>query len=147
MNRLYVVALVLGLLLLVVVVELLRRRQLREKYAALWIVVGVSSLVLAVLPAVLIDVAVFLGFQVPANMLFLLAAIVLTTISMQLSLEAGHREDETQRLGEEVALLRLEIQRLAIRDCPLSDGGVNGTRSGRVVPDRAAAEGPSSVRS
>jgi hypothetical protein len=115
MSRLYVVALVLGLLLLGIVVELLRRRQLREKYAALWIVVGGSGLLLATFPEVLTQAARLLGFQVPANLLFLLAAVGLTAISMHLSLESGYREGEGQRLAEEVALLRVEVQRLSNR--------------------------------
>lgn len=57
----YPAALVLGVLLLGVVVKLLRRRQLREKYAALRIVVGLGSVVLAVFPAGLATVAVLLA--------------------------------------------------------------------------------------
>ncbi|HET9654758.1 MAG TPA: DUF2304 domain-containing protein [Kineosporiaceae bacterium] len=121
MTGIYPAALVLGLILLGIVVELLRRRQLREKYAALWLAVGIASLVLAIFPGLLVWTAHRLGFEVPANFLFLVAAVVMAAISMQLSLESGHLEDETQRLAEEVALLRLEVQRLSARDVAPSD--------------------------
>ena len=116
MTRIYPAALVIGLLLLGVTGELLRRRQLREKYAALWLVVGLGSLVLAVFPGLLTAVSRPLGFAVPANLLFLLAVAVLTAICMHLSLETGRLESETQRLAEEVALLRLDLSRLRDRD-------------------------------
>lgn len=101
-----------AVLVLFIVFELLRRRQLREKYAALWIFVGFVSLFFAIWPGVFASLSRLLGFGLPVNMAFAGAAIVLLLISMQLSLESGRREDETQRLAEEVALLRLEIERL-----------------------------------
>jgi hypothetical protein len=112
MNGPYLAALVLGAVLLGVLFELLRRRRLREKYAALWIVVGLLTLVLAVVPGLLTTVAQALGFALPANLLFLLGGVLLTTISLQLSGEVGRLEDESQRLAEEVALLRLDLDQL-----------------------------------
>jgi hypothetical protein len=109
-----------GLLVLVLTFELLRRRALREKYAALWLLVAVVALVFALFPSVLDRLAGVLGFQVPANLLFALAALVLLAVSMQLSLELGRVEDQSQRLAEEVALLRLDLEQLR-DDTPSSD--------------------------
>jgi hypothetical protein len=116
-------ATVFGAVVLVVTVELLRRRQLREKYAALWILVSLTTVVVSVFPPLLVSVSELLGFVVPANFIFLVGGIVLTFISMQLSLETGRLEDESQRLAEEVALLRFEVDRLrAERPAPPVDG-------------------------
>ena len=97
-----------GLLVLLLTFELVRRRALREKYAALWLLVSVVALVFAVFPTTLDHLATLLGFQVPANLLFAMAALVLLAVSMQLSLELGRVEDRSQRLAEEVAFLDLE---------------------------------------
>ena len=48
-----VVFAVVALLIMGFIIGLLRSRRLREKYAALWIVVGLVSVVLALFPAVL----------------------------------------------------------------------------------------------
>jgi hypothetical protein len=112
---------------LFVVLELLRRRQLREKYAALWVVVSGALLFFAARPDVFARISRFLGFGLPANLAFASAVVVLLLVSMQLSLESGRREDETQRLAEEVALLRLELGRLRSagsgNDAPASGAG------------------------
>lgn len=113
MSRSYLLALVLSCLLLVVTVELLRRRHLREKYAALWIVVGALMTALAAIPGLLTGLSRAFGFALPANLLFLGGGVLLTTISMQLSGEIGRLESESQRLAEEIALLRMEVDRLA----------------------------------
>jgi hypothetical protein len=107
-----------GLVVLVLTVELLRRRALREKYAALWLVVSLAAVVFAVFPQFLGWLARVLGFQVPANLLFAIVALVLLVVSMQFSLEVGRQESRSQRLAEEVALLRHSLERLDGRADP-----------------------------
>lgn len=107
-----------GVLVLLLTIELLRRRQLREKYAAIWLVVGCLAVVSAFAPHLLESVARALGFSVPANLVFALAVLVLLMVGMQLSLEVGRLEDETQRLAEEIALLRHEFDVLSGDESP-----------------------------
>jgi hypothetical protein len=104
-----------AIVLIFLLFELLRRRYLREKYAALWLLVGALILYFAIRPTDFEALSRFLGFGLPVNMAFAGGVAVLMLVSMQLSLETGRREDETQRLAEEVALLRLEIEQLRSR--------------------------------
>lgn len=106
-----VLVIVLGLALMALIIELLRRGRLREKYAALWLIVGAVILILALFPSVLIWLSGKLGFGVPSNMVFFAACAVLLFVALQLSLEVGRLEHESQRLAEEVALLRQEMKR------------------------------------
>lgn len=99
-------------MVLAVMVELLRRRQLREKYAALWLLVGLAVLTLAVFPGLLAWVAVALGFEVPANFLFLVALILLLGVTVHLSWELSRVEEETRSLAEDIGILRLEVDRI-----------------------------------
>lgn len=105
-----------AIVLLVAIVELLRRRRLREKYAVLWISVGLLILILAVFPGALGWVSEVLGIQLPINLLFLGSAVVLLVVSLQTSDELGQLEEETRTLAEEVGMLRLDLERL--RDEP-----------------------------
>ena len=102
-------AVVLGLLLMLLILELLRRGRLREKYAALWLLVGTVVLLLAVFPSILFWFSSTLGFGVPSNLVFFAGGVVLLFVSLQSSLEVGRLEDESQRLAEELALLRARI--------------------------------------
>ncbi len=87
--------------------ELLRRQKLREKYAVLWAIVAVATLVVAAAPGLLFWVADLVGVQVPANLLFFTASMVLLSVSVQHSHELGRLEERTRSLAEEVALLRM----------------------------------------
>lgn len=101
-----------ALLIVTLVVELLRRRFLRGKYAVLWLGLAMGVTVVAVFPEVLGALATLLGVQVPANLLFFGATILLLLVIMQLSYESGRLEEETRTLAEEIGLLRLEVEQL-----------------------------------
>ncbi|HEV7646643.1 MAG TPA: DUF2304 domain-containing protein [Actinophytocola sp.] len=108
----YLIALVGSVLILAGIVELLRRRQLKEKYAVLWLVVGVVLVIFTAFPALLTRIANALGVAVPTNLLFFVAILFLVGVVLHLSWEASRLENETRRLAEDVALLRLDLAEL-----------------------------------
>lgn len=108
----YVVAVLGAVLILGFMIELLRRRRLREKYAALWIVVSVLVLATVALPGVLRWLAAALGVTVPLNLVFFGSLLLLLAVAIQLSAEVTALEREVQTLAEEVALVRHRIETL-----------------------------------
>jgi hypothetical protein len=112
MTQVYVLALVGALVAVALIIELLRRRQLTEKYAVIWLVLGVSIVVLALWPRLLEAASEAVGIAVPSNLLFFGAAFVLLFVCLQLSREASRLEEETRTLAEDLALLRQEVAEL-----------------------------------
>lgn len=110
MTSVHVVALVMGLVLFGGMLEMLRRRQLREKYAVLWLVVGVGSAALAIVPDLLDTVANALHVADPPNLLLFGACVVLLLVTVHLSWETSRLEDKTRALAEELALLRYQLE-------------------------------------
>ena len=100
------------LAILFFVFEMLRRQKLREKYAVLWIIIGIGTLVLSAFPAVLERLSGLLGIQVPANLLFIMTLVLLVGVCLHLSREQSQAEDEVRILGEEVALLKTDLSAL-----------------------------------
>lgn len=115
MTQVYTLALVGAVVAVVLIVELLRRRQLTEKYAAIWLLVGGGIIVLAVWPSLLTRASQLVGIQVPSNLLFFGAGLVLLLVCLQLSREASRLEEETRTLAEELALLRQDVAELQRR--------------------------------
>lgn len=107
--------LIVALGVLVMVAVLLRSRLLREKYAALWILVSALVVILAVFPDLLEVLARWVGVAVPSNLLFLLAILLLFGVALHLSLEVSRLDEETRVLSEETAILRLQVEELARR--------------------------------
>lgn len=108
----YLFALAGALLTLVFMFELLRRRRLREKYAALWISLALVVIVVGAFPGLLFRLADLVGIAAPINLVFFLALLVLLVVCVQLSAEVSSLEHEAQTLAEESALLRNRIERL-----------------------------------
>ncbi len=108
-------AFLLALAIVALVIEMLRRKKLREKYAVLWLVVGVATLVLAAFPRLLNIVAEYVGVQVPSNLLFAMSILMLLGVCLHLSWEISVVEDETRTLAEEVAILRTQLEALEDR--------------------------------
>ena len=115
---------VLAVILLVVVLWMLLTRRLREKYAFLYLVLGLVLLVLGIFPAVLDRATAFLGVQLPVNLLFAAAIVVLLGIVLHQSFELSLSEDEARRLAEEVAILgaRLDTVEGQLTSCPADEG-------------------------
>jgi hypothetical protein len=50
------------------------------------------------------------GVQVPSNLLFMMSALLLLVVSVQLSNEVSRVEARTRRLAEEIALLKRALE-------------------------------------
>ena len=106
MRRLDVFVLVVALVNVAVMLELVRRRQLREKYALLWLAVGIGGIVLGLGRTVVDRVAHALGVDYGPSAVFLGAIVFLLLVCMHLSWEVSRLEERTRTLAEELALLR-----------------------------------------
>jgi len=107
-TRLEIVVALVAVAYLVFMLALVRRRQLREKYAILWLGVGFGAIVLSLARRVLDSVAYSLGFGYGPSALFLFSTLFLMAVVAHLSWEVSRLEDKTRRLAEELALLRPE---------------------------------------
>jgi hypothetical protein len=102
------VGLAAAAILLGFVIELLRRGILRERFAALWLLVSCLLLLGALFPGFLARAAGALGFQVVSNLMFFSAILFLLLVAIQLSNEVSRLEARTRRLAEDLALLSTE---------------------------------------
>lgn len=107
--RLTVLTAISGLLVLAFIFELLRRRQLREKYAVLWLAVGIVVVPLGIFPRLLDSIATRVGVVSGISFVLFLGFVFLLLVCIHLSWEASRLEEETRTLAEEVALIRTEL--------------------------------------
>ncbi len=121
MSSIYVAAIAVCILLVLAVVQLLRTRRIREKYAAIWIVLTLAVVVTGAFPELAFWVSSLVGVQTPANLVFALAIVVLLAVCIQLSAEISNLEEETRSIAEELALLRLEVRH--VKEGRTSAGG------------------------
>jgi hypothetical protein len=114
--KLTVLTAITGLAVLVAIFELVRRRQLREKYALLWAVVALVVIPLALFPRLLDTVSHSVGIASGVSLVLFLGLVFLLLVCIHLSWEVSRLEEETRTLAEDIALLRTEIRERANSD-------------------------------
>lgn len=115
-----------ALIILAVIFWLLLTRRLREKYAFLWLIIGLALLILTIFPGLLTALSDVVGVELPANLLFILTLALLIGVTLHQSWELSTAEDEIRRVAEEVAILRAAIESKGRGDA--SAGGSSAER-------------------
>lgn len=108
----YIFGIATAVLTLGVVIELLRRRLLRERHAIWWLIAGVLALIVGVFPATLDWAAGVVGIGLPTNLVFFVSIAILILVCLQHSAELTRLESKTQKLAELSALQDLRISQL-----------------------------------
>ena len=98
--------LILSVLVCAFVIMQVRHQRMKERYAALWLIIGAIIIVLGAFPNLLNGVADFVGVALPVNLLFLLSILLLMGVSIHLTLELSRLSEKTRILAEEVAILK-----------------------------------------
>ncbi len=96
--------------LLVVVVELIRRGRLKERYSLLWLLAGGVLLFLSSSRGVLEFISRKVGIFYPPSFLFLLAFFFLLLITLHFSVVISGLSEKNKKLAQEIGLLRQELR-------------------------------------
>jgi len=109
-GKVQLVAVLVTALMLGLVLELVRRRRLAERYALLWMSVAVVLLVLAIWNDLLGSAADLVGIDLASNALFLAAFGVAFVLLLHFSVATSRLAEETKILAQEVARLDSELR-------------------------------------
>ena len=111
-NRSIIFAVGASVIALLVILELVRRRRLREEHSLLWLATAIVMLVVGVWRELLHSLAAAVGIVYPPNLLFLLAALFLLFMQLYLSTVITKLTQENKEIAQQVALLHYEVERL-----------------------------------
>jgi hypothetical protein len=110
-TRIQLLAVAASGVLLLVVLELVRRRRLLERYALLWLLSAIVLLALAVWQGLLADLARAIGVIYPPNALFLIAFGFVLMLLLHFSVAVSRLADQSKVLAQRVALLEERVRR------------------------------------
>jgi hypothetical protein len=116
---------IVAIVLLAFVLELVRRRQLVERYALIWMMATLALVVLAIWRGLLGELADLLGIASPVNALFLVALGVTFLLLLHFSVVSSRLSEETKILAQELARVQQEL-RAAKGDAPAQNGDATG---------------------
>ena len=109
--RVSLVGVIASVLLILIVLELVRGRRLKERYALLWLATGVVLLVLSAWRGGLNTIAGWLGVtSYPPAVLFAVATLFLLLVLLHYSTVISRLTDENVDLAQRVALLEQRMR-------------------------------------
>jgi hypothetical protein len=109
-DRIQLVAILGSVLLLVIVLEMVRRRRLMERYALLWLLSAIVLLGLGVWRNGLVHISKAIGIIYPPNALFFVAFGFVLLLLLHFSAAVSRLSDQTKVLAQRLALLEERVR-------------------------------------
>ena len=110
--RVSLVGVLASALLILVVLELVRGRRLKERYALLWLATGIVLLVLSAWRGGLNTIASWVGVtSYPPAVLFAVATLFILLVLLHYSTVLSKLTDENVELAQRIALLEERVER------------------------------------
>jgi hypothetical protein len=111
-DRIQVVAVGVSLLLLVAVLELVRRRRLAEDYSFFWILGSLALIALSMRRELLYSAADLLGVHYPPVVLLMILVVLVFVGGLSFTVIVSRQREQIDRLIEETAILSAELREL-----------------------------------
>jgi hypothetical protein len=103
-----VFALLLGIGILAVILEMVRRRRLGEEYSFLWLLIGAGIVVLVLWQDFLEWVTRLIGAVAPTTTIFLFGIVILVLINLHFSVKISKLSRQVKDLTQQIAFLRTD---------------------------------------
>lgn len=134
-TRIQLLAVAASGLLLLVVLELVRRRRFLERYALLWLLSGAVLLALGIWQGLLEDVSRLIGIIYPPNALFLIAFGFVLLLLLHFSVAVSKLTDQSKVLAQRLALLEERVRRPEGRETGDAEEGERPADAERALRD------------
>jgi len=102
-------AIVASILIMIIVVELVRRRRLREEYSWLWLLTGAVIILLVVWYDLLLFITHLIGAIAPTTTLFIFGLLFLMLISLHYSLQISKLSHQVKEMAQQLTLLKGQV--------------------------------------
>jgi hypothetical protein len=106
--KLRVIAVGGSVIVFVFVIELVRRRRLKEEYSLLWILTAVALIVLSIWNQLLNDVSDLIGAAAPQSTRFFFGLMFVVLVLLHFSVRISAMERRVTALVQELGILSLE---------------------------------------
>ena len=113
--RQQIFALAVSVAVFVLIIDMVRRRRLREEYSFLWLLTSAVMFLLVFKYEWLFAVTEWIGAVTSTTTLFIGTLVFLILLSMQFCVKISRLTDQMKNLSQENSLLRKQVELLARR--------------------------------
>jgi len=102
----------IGAIILIGIVELIRRRKLNEEYSFLWLAIGFIFVCITIFPQLVFDISQIIGTELPINTLFFASIIFLMLLGIFFSLKLSVLSNRVKNLSQKIAILEHSLKKI-----------------------------------
>ena len=110
MSRAQIFIIACGIALAAFILEMVRRRRLREEYSWLWILAAIGYLLVAIFPELAIWASQLIGSVNPVSAFTFIGLFFLFLICVQFSVQISRLTEQNKDLTQHIAILDSEIR-------------------------------------
>jgi hypothetical protein len=110
-----------GIAILVFVLNLVRKKKIREQYSLLWIVAALVLVLSAAFSPTIDRIAHLVGIYYPPAFLFLVAILMILVLQFHFSTVISNLREQNKALIQDVGILEAEVRRLRETVAPSND--------------------------
>ncbi len=111
MFKIQIIITVISLSFLFFVIELIRRNRLREQYALLWILTGITIVAISVWPQLLSWLSYLTGMYY-LSIIIVVSFIFLLTIVLHYSVVISSFSEKIIKLSQQISILNYKLEKL-----------------------------------
>jgi hypothetical protein len=102
-------ALIMGVGILVMILEMVRRRRLEEEYSFLWLIIGLGIVVLVLWQSLLEWLTRLIGAVAPTTTIFIFGLVILVMINLHFSVKITKLGRQVKELAQQIAMFKSEL--------------------------------------
>lgn len=110
-----IIAIGISVIIFVIVIELIRRNHLKERYSLIWLATAIVLIIFSVWRSLLDVIAGAIGIYYPPSLLFLLAIGFLILLLLNHSVAVSSLTKKNERLAQELGILKTRLKNVEER--------------------------------
>jgi len=112
MDIVQVIAITVNIAIFVIVIELIRRSHLKERYSLIWLSASIVMLVFSTSRKLLDLISKMVGIYYPPSFLFLLSITFLLVLLLHFSTVISMLSEKNKRLAQELGIVKTRLDTL-----------------------------------
>lgn len=113
MSEVLQLSLLLGsIAVLIFVIKNVIKNKINIRYAIIWILWGISMVIISAFPSIMYSLASFIGIETPSNAVFLIMMFLLYCLTFYIYFIISRHNEDIINLDYEIAVLKKKVEEL-----------------------------------
>lgn len=106
----YSMSIIFSLIFIVIVIDMVRRNKLQEKYSILWIAFAFLLIIFSAFPRFILKISELVNVKYAPALIFLLGFLFMIVYMLSITVTVSRQEKKIIKLAQELAILKAKIE-------------------------------------